>query len=187
MALLTVSNSSKNKDAYKVIDRASNSSRKYVEAKVASEGLAPVALEYDSRTIINSKGKKETLSKGFYWGFVDSTFETIVPFHYNAVTSFSEGLAGVQHHKNRLWGFINRKGELVITFKNEFDSEVTTLITYIPMVSDKAELKCAISLVFGRAFGQNDFTEDRCEDFADRLFSKLESSGLLSISTNQKE
>jgi hypothetical protein len=49
------------------------------------------------------------------WGFVDETNKLIIPFKYDLVDGFSEGLAAVVF--NGKWGFIDRNDNVVIPFK----------------------------------------------------------------------
>jgi len=51
------------------------------------------------------------------WGFVDRTGKEVIPFMYEAVQEFSEGLAAVR--LNKKWGFVDETGKEVIPFKYE--------------------------------------------------------------------
>ena len=51
------------------------------------------------------------------YGFIDKHGKTIIPFIYNRVYSFHEGLAGVYkgvNKKNGIWEFIDKQGHTVI-------------------------------------------------------------------------
>ena len=50
------------------------------------------------------------------WGFVNGTGELIIPYKYEYVRPFSEGLAAVKP-KGKRWGFIDENGKVVIPFK----------------------------------------------------------------------
>lgn len=64
--------------------------------------------------------------EGGKWGFIDSTFKEVVPFKYDAVAFFSDGLASVNlggkyYHYDAdygftggKWGFIDKTGNVVI-------------------------------------------------------------------------
>lgn len=64
--------------------------------------------------------------EGGKWGFIDGTFKEVVPFKYDAVTFFSDGLAAVNiggkyyHYDTDYgfvggkWGFIDKTGNVVI-------------------------------------------------------------------------
>lgn len=70
-----------------------------------SEGLIPIRKQtgtraYDGEPI-------------YRWGYVDMTGKLVIPYQYERVESFSEGLAAVEG-ENWRYGFINTKGETVI-------------------------------------------------------------------------
>ena len=52
------------------------------------------------------------VKKGGTWGYIDGYGKVIVPFEYEEVNNFSEGLASVR--KDGKWGYINPKNEIVI-------------------------------------------------------------------------
>lgn len=52
------------------------------------------------------------------WGFIDKNGKYIVEPRYYDVANFSEGLAAVSESKHTTSGYINKKGEMVITFKD---------------------------------------------------------------------
>ena len=52
------------------------------------------------------------VKKGGKWGYIDGYGKVIVPFEYEEVNNFSEGLASVR--KDGKWGYINPKNEVVI-------------------------------------------------------------------------
>lgn len=49
------------------------------------------------------------------YGFIDKSSKIIIPFEYDAVSSFSDGLASVM--KGSKWGVINKTGEVVVPFE----------------------------------------------------------------------
>ena len=63
---------------------------------------------------------------------------------------------------------------------DEYDSDIASLLTYLPKVSNEEDFRRAVSNVFGESFGQEAFTEDHCTDFAQKLFCELKNDGLLS-------
>lgn len=86
------------------IDRAGNVvlAAPYPLASEFSEGLALVGTKTDVK-----KGNRIT-----NFGYIARTGRLAIPAEYEMGTGFREGLAGVQ--KGGRWGFINRKGEVVI-------------------------------------------------------------------------
>jgi hypothetical protein len=78
-----------------------------------------------SRACIEAKDVGVVI-KGGKWGFIDSTFKEVVPFKYDAVNFFSDGLAAVNiggeyyHYdvdygfRGGKWGFIDNTGKVVI-------------------------------------------------------------------------
>ena len=49
------------------------------------------------------------------WGFVNEQGEEVIPFKYDDVCDFSEGLARVKLYKK--WGFIDKEGRKIISYK----------------------------------------------------------------------
>lgn len=49
------------------------------------------------------------------FGYIDKTFNTVIPLTYTAAEDFSEGFAGVRNNDGN-WGYINTKGETTIDF-----------------------------------------------------------------------
>jgi WG containing repeat len=64
-----------------------------------------------------SEGLAMTALSENEWGFIDLTGDIVIPFEFEAVTPFREGLAAFQ--KGEKWGFIDRTGKVVI--KPQFD------------------------------------------------------------------
>ena len=56
-----------------------------------------------------------TPTQGGLWGYLDLQGRTIIPFVYEQVRKFAQGLAAVQ--KGGKWGYINRDGQVVIPFQ----------------------------------------------------------------------
>ncbi|MCU0374615.1 MAG: WG repeat-containing protein [Chitinophagaceae bacterium] len=79
---------------------------KYTDALGFSQGYAPA--------------RKET-----GWGYVDTLGHEAIPFIYSNARKFSEGLAAVCTKGKELWGFINRKGEVVIDLNLDFADSFT--------------------------------------------------------------
>jgi len=91
----------------------------YERARCFSDGMAAVGIEFLSET----NNSIDPWRNGYYyhirkWGFIDSSGREIVPFIYDEVNDFSEGLAGVaiwctesERHK---WGFIDNTGYEVV-------------------------------------------------------------------------
>jgi hypothetical protein len=71
-------------------------------AGVFSEGLMPLSV----------KGK---------WGFVDKSFQMVIPPQFDWAFAFSEGLASVQI--GRKWGFVDKSGRVVIPPKYDLASQ----------------------------------------------------------------
>ncbi|MFI5151149.1 MAG: WG repeat-containing protein [Bacteroidia bacterium] len=57
------------------------------------------------------------------WGFINPEGKLIIPFQFEKVADFSEGMAAVC--LNGQWGFVNTKGEIVIVPKFDDDFEHT--------------------------------------------------------------
>jgi hypothetical protein len=55
------------------------------------------------------------VAKNGEWGFINEKCETVIPFCYDVVGSFSEGLAAV--YLNGHWAYIDETGKEVITLK----------------------------------------------------------------------
>ena len=66
---------------------------------------------------ICSYGQELRPVKGLYgkWGFVNERGEEVIPFIYNDVGDFSEGVARVK--LNKKWGFIDKEGKRIIPCK----------------------------------------------------------------------
>ncbi len=73
----------------------------YDNIKKFKGGLAPVC--------VNDK-----------WGFINTKGEYVIPPKYYAVSNFSEGLAAVSSSEHKTDGYINKKGETVIPFKDNY-------------------------------------------------------------------
>lgn len=60
--------------------------------------------------------KNGTPPKQLKCGYLDENFNEVIPLIYTGIKRFSEGLAAVKtgNWANGKWGFINKKGELVI-------------------------------------------------------------------------
>ena len=54
------------------------------------------------------------IEKNGKWGYINKKGEEVIPFIYDEIWSYSEGLAFVK--KDGKWGYINKKGEEVIPF-----------------------------------------------------------------------
>lgn len=63
--------------------------------------------------------------------------------------------------------------------QSEFDTEVSSLATYIPKIENEQDLAHAVSKVFGKAFSASHFTPEKCKDFAKTLYERLKDSGLI--------
>ncbi|HHV09854.1 MAG TPA: WG repeat-containing protein [Clostridiales bacterium] len=53
--------------------------------------------------------------EGGQWGYVDSEVNTAIPFVFEAVRPFNQGLAPVM--KNGKWGFIDKSGKVIIKYQ----------------------------------------------------------------------
>ena len=72
----------------------------YAECDVFSEGMAPVAVKKDGKTL---------------WGYIDTTGAWVIEPKYEMALSFSEGVAGVQMPDgDKLCGFIDTTGAFVL-------------------------------------------------------------------------
>ena len=70
----------------------------YDKMKKFQEGLAPVC----------TKGK---------WGFINKKGEVVIKPEYYDVGNFSQGLAAVSSSSHKTKGYVNKKGKMVISFK----------------------------------------------------------------------
>ena len=50
---------------------------------------------------------------------MNHSFKTVIPFQYEGARGFSEGLAPVSN-SNGLWGYINKKGQMVFDYQYNF-------------------------------------------------------------------
>ncbi|HSC52118.1 MAG TPA: WG repeat-containing protein [Phnomibacter sp.] len=78
----------------------------YEDAMGFSEGLAPV-------------------KKASGWGFINVSGKEAIPFVYTNARQFSEGLAAVSTSPKDFWGFINKKGEIIISCNLDFADSFT--------------------------------------------------------------
>jgi hypothetical protein len=79
---------------------------KYTDALGFSQGLAPA-------------------KKASGWGYVDTLGHEVISFEYSNARKFTEGLAAVANKGKELWGFINRRGEVVIPLTLDFADSFT--------------------------------------------------------------
>lgn len=91
----------KENDKYGYIDIITNkkSEALYDDTKIFKEGLAAVCVD----------GK---------WGFINKDGKFIIEPKYYDVSNFSEGLAAISYSKHKTAGYINKKGNIVISFTN---------------------------------------------------------------------
>lgn len=68
-----------------------------------------------------SEGLAGVQNKSDKIGFIDKTWQEVIPCQYDDAGKFSQGVAPVK--KGKKWGFINRKGQTVIRFK--YDSALS--------------------------------------------------------------
>lgn len=80
----------------------------FVEMNDFSEGLAAVQKI--------SKGKSVDIDSDGYYGFIDKTGKTVIPFNYAWAESFSQGLAAVRNNEGKM-GYINKEGKLAIPYR----------------------------------------------------------------------
>jgi hypothetical protein len=84
------------------------------------ETLAIPAI-YEAVTNMHFKSEYENLVGVIIddkWGYIDATGTTKIPFKYEEVSYFNEGLAPVK--LNGKWGYINKTGATVIPFKYDY-------------------------------------------------------------------
>lgn len=73
----------------------------YTDALGFSQGLAPA-------------------KKASGWGYVNTEGKEVIDFIYSNARKFTEGLAAVSNKGKELWGFINRKGDVIIPLTLDF-------------------------------------------------------------------
>ena len=61
------------------------------------------------------------VSRGDMWGYLDLQGNTVIPFVYEGVREFRQGLAAACRGKK--WGYINRDGQVVIPFQFDMAGE----------------------------------------------------------------
>jgi hypothetical protein len=81
---------------------------------IYSNGKIKFPFIYNSLIQFDSSGRS-IVQKGKYFGIIDSSHRTIVPFKFERIFEFSNGLALIQREKK--FGFINRKWEEIIEAK----------------------------------------------------------------------
>lgn len=79
-------------------------------AEVVSD--AGVLGDHTSTKIGFSEGLASVQNKDGKWGVIDKQGNTVIPFTYDKIGGFSEGLASVG--VNDKWGFIDKQGKMVI-------------------------------------------------------------------------
>jgi hypothetical protein len=62
---------------------------------------------------------------------------------------------------------------------DEFDGEITQLVTYIPKVANVSDATKVVSLVFSRAFEPKLLTPESCSDVGENWFKSLCEAGLV--------
>ena len=107
-------------------------SPQFDEAYYFDDGVANVSIN-DEQAIINKDGKVIYRGSGFLtkagnnripvfagdkYGFIDREGRVAIPFAYDSVLGFSEGLSAVE--KAGKWGYIDTQGNLVIPFDFDF-------------------------------------------------------------------
>ncbi|MGB3454648.1 MAG: WG repeat-containing protein [Moheibacter sp.] len=110
---------------------------KYSNGSLFYNGLALVSIIGKGWTIINGNGEELTdfesipgsiyndfveydlisVKKDGKWGFINRNGELVIPYKYDIVGEFNEGLIPVKI--NNLWGFINEEDKLIIPAKYE--------------------------------------------------------------------
>jgi uncharacterized protein DUF1871 len=63
--------------------------------------------------------------------------------------------------------------------RNEFDSEVAQLVTYVPKLRSSKDAAEAVSTVFSNAFDPEKFSVVQCAPVGQRLFQRLSKEGLV--------
>ncbi len=88
-----------NKYGYIDIEKKQKSKPIYDNIKKFKEGLAAICID-----------KK--------WGFIDKKGKIVIEPKYYDVSNFSQGLAAISYSYHTTSGYINKKGNIVISFKN---------------------------------------------------------------------
>ncbi|MBR3654180.1 MAG: WG repeat-containing protein [Elusimicrobia bacterium] len=91
----------KENNKYGYIDIINNkkSKTRYDDIKIFKEGLAAVCIDEK-------------------WGFIDKDGKPVIEPKYYYVSNFSEGLAAISYSKHKTAGYIDKKGNVVISFKD---------------------------------------------------------------------
>ena len=64
--------------------------------------------------------------------------------------------------------------------KDEFDSEISSVVAQIPRIHSATDAAHAVSRTFSSSFGSDSFSPKACSDVGAKLFSCLQERGLLS-------
>ena len=64
--------------------------------------------------------------------------------------------------------------------RDEFEAEVSQLVTRIPRIHSPSDAAREISAVFSAAFEPQHFTVEACADVGTQLYQRLQNAGLLS-------
>lgn len=62
---------------------------------------------------------------------------------------------------------------------DEFDSEITAIVTQIPQIKTEKEAALALSRVFSSAFEADRFTPQQCTEAGKKLFAALSANGFV--------
>ena len=112
-----------NKYGYIDIKNKQKSKPIYAKMKPFKEGFAAVC--------INEK-----------WGFIDKEGKIIIEPEYYAVSNFSQGLAAVSYLHYTTAGYINKKGDIVISFEDNTLEPKEFCEGLVPIVKGK-DLECS--------------------------------------------
>ena len=66
-------------------------------------------------TIINTS--QNSSNQNLKYGFINTNQDVVIPFKYDDISMFSEGVAAAKDSKTKKWGFIDTKENVIIPFK----------------------------------------------------------------------
>ncbi|KGL64236.1 hypothetical protein PHEL85_1288 [Polaribacter sp. Hel1_85] len=102
-----------------------SSNRNNIDEKNFNNGLLKVGIPV--KNVKKSKVKNtnnkflnsfiNSSNQNLKYGFINTKQEVIIPFKYNDIGLFSEGLAAVKNSNTQKWGFIDVKENIIIPFK----------------------------------------------------------------------
>lgn len=89
--------------------------KRYGLINVAGDTISPLQSEQMNFYLLKDAPQFIRLERNGKWGVIDKEGKTVIPFLYDYISEFTNGLARVQ--KGGLYGYIDRKGTIIIPFR----------------------------------------------------------------------